>query len=309
MDEAGVLAHRQRTFVDIAGAARGGELFGRLDAVAAQRPFAAGPALDEAVAPRSDHRARPDQAGGDVGDFRKLRVVAVAVDDRLLEIRMQRRFDRGEKAGAEQDAVGAERQRGDETAAVRVAAGRQHRDRRHRVDHHGEKRHAGHPADMAAALGTLRDNNVGACLCRAFGFRHGAGHVGDQSARLVRAVEIRAQILLGLRPGKLNDRRPQFERGRNAVLARREQQKIEPERFVGLPPDAGGAFDDLLGLELIAAECAEAAGVGHRRNQFGRRCRPHAAQRHGVLDLQQIADWGFDHPASLAALFFGCGAA
>ena len=68
-----------------------------------------GPALDEAIAPRARHRARPDQARGDVGDFGKLGVVAVAVDDRLLEVRVQRRFHAREEPRAEQDALRAER--------------------------------------------------------------------------------------------------------------------------------------------------------------------------------------------------------
>jgi hypothetical protein len=111
--------------------------------------------------------------------------VAVAVDDRLLEILMQRRFHGGEEAGAEQNAVGAERQRCGQAAAVRIAASSEHRHRRHGVDHHGEQRHARHPADVAAAFGALRDDDVGAGLHRALCFRHRASHVGDETADLV----------------------------------------------------------------------------------------------------------------------------
>ncbi len=88
VDEARVLPHRQRSFIDIAGIARRPELGNRLGTMLPQRPFPSGPALDELVASRARHRARPDQARRNIGNFRKLRVVAVAVDDRLLEIRM-----------------------------------------------------------------------------------------------------------------------------------------------------------------------------------------------------------------------------
>ena len=40
-------------------------------------------------------------ARGDIWDFRKLGVVTVAVDDRLFEVRMQRRLRAGEKPGAD----------------------------------------------------------------------------------------------------------------------------------------------------------------------------------------------------------------
>ena len=41
--------------------------------------------------------AGPDLACGDIRDLGELGVVAVAVDDRLLEVRMQRRLDGGEE--------------------------------------------------------------------------------------------------------------------------------------------------------------------------------------------------------------------
>ena len=50
----------------------------------------------------------------------------------------------------------------DKPAPVGDPAGRQHRNRRDRIDHHRHQRHARLPADMPAALGALRDDDVGA---------------------------------------------------------------------------------------------------------------------------------------------------
>jgi len=90
VDQSGVLPHRKRALVLIAGLARSVEPFERLGPVLSQGPFPAGPALDKAIAPRPRHRAGPDETCRDVGYHRELRVMAVAFDDRPLEIRMQR---------------------------------------------------------------------------------------------------------------------------------------------------------------------------------------------------------------------------
>src|SRR5262249_52578636 len=129
----------------------------------------------------------------------------------------------------------------------------------------------------------------------------GSGHVGDEAASLVRALDIGAQVLLRLRPGELHDRGPQCERGGETVFPYTEQKKVEPERFIRLLANGCGALLDLLGAQTMAAQRAEAAGIGHGGNKFRVGARSHPAQGDGVLDTQQFADWGLDHHTLLSS--------
>ena len=146
---------------------------------------------------------------------------------------------------------------------------------------------------MPAAFGALRDDDVGTSLRRAFGLRDVSGHVSDDAAGFVRTIELRAQILPRPRPSELHHRRPQVEGGGKAVFPRVEQKKIRPERLVGLLPDRGDAFADLLRGQVMAAHGAEAAGIANGGRKLRRRCRPHAAQRDRVFDIQKFAELAF----------------
>src|SRR5262245_48699390 len=59
VDQAGILSHRQHGLVDVAALARRLHAGERLRAIAAQGPLPARPAIDETVAARARHRARP----------------------------------------------------------------------------------------------------------------------------------------------------------------------------------------------------------------------------------------------------------
>jgi hypothetical protein len=77
---------------------------------------------------------------------------------------VKRRLHRCQEAGAKQNSFRAERQRGDQAAPVGKAPSCEDRNRRDRIDDHWDERHAGHPANMTAALGTLRNDDIGAGL-------------------------------------------------------------------------------------------------------------------------------------------------
>src|SRR5205085_9843700 len=62
-------------------------------------------------------------------------------------------------------ALSAERERGDEAAAVDDRAGGEDRDA-HRVDRLRDQRHRRHPTGVAAGFGALRDDGVAARLLR-----------------------------------------------------------------------------------------------------------------------------------------------
>jgi hypothetical protein len=109
--------------------------------------------------------------------------------------------------------------------------------------------------------------------------------------------EIGGEVLVGPCPRELHHGRAQRERHGEAVLARVEQQEIEPERAVGLRTDRVGALADLLRGLIVAAERAETAGARDRRDQLGVRRRAHAAQGDRVIDVEEVADRRSNHVA------------
>ena len=97
---------------------------------------------------------------------------------------------RGDEAGADPHAVGAERERGGQAPPVEDAAGR---DDRHlvadRVDDLGDERHGRDLAGVAAGLGALGDDDVAAGLDRRDGVAHLAAHVDDEHVAAVAEVD------------------------------------------------------------------------------------------------------------------------
>ena len=246
VDQAGILAHRQRSFVGIAASACRLDGGMRLGPPLAQGPFPPRPPLDEAVAPRARHRAGPDFSGCDVGNLREQRIVTVAVEDRLLEIGMQRGFRAGEKARSQQDSVGSERQRRGKATPVGDAARRQHRNRADRIDHHRHERKACLPAHVSTTLGALRDDDVGAALRRTHGFGHSTGHERHLAPCRMRPRDMALHVLIGPRPGERHDRRSQCQRRGKAFLAHIEDEEIQRKRLIGALPDRGRSGPDLV---------------------------------------------------------------
>ena len=235
-----------------------------------------------------------------------MRVVAVTVHDRLLEVGVQRRLRARQEARAKQDALRTKRQRRHQTAPVGEAACGENRDGSDRVDHHRDQWHAAHPADVTTSLAALRNDDVGPCRRTTHRFFHRARHIGDLAPRLVSAVEIGLQFLIGSRPGELHHGRLEFEGRGERVLACIEQQEVQSERFVRCLAGCRRALADLLRRQRMTAHRAEPARSrycgGHRR----RRRPSHAAEGDRVVDLQQAADRRPDHatlPANCYARF------
>jgi len=130
---------------------------------------------------------------------------------------------------------------------------------------------------VAAPLGALRDDDVGAGFGRADGFRHGSGHVSDEAAHFVGALEISSQVLLRPRPGELHDRRSQLKGSGKTVFPCVEEKKIQSERLVRLLANGGGSLPDLLRAQVMATERSEPSGIGYGGNELGRGGRSHAA--------------------------------
>ena len=125
-----------------------------------QRPFAPRPALDKLVALSARHRAGPDPLAGEIGNLGQHGVVAVAFDDRLFEVRMNRRFRRSHETGAEQHTFSSKSQRRRQAAAVGDSAGGENRQRRDGVDHHRHQRQRRHPNHMPSGFRALRHQDV-----------------------------------------------------------------------------------------------------------------------------------------------------
>ena len=92
----------------------------------------------------------------------RIGLVAARRDDALLGGLQRRRLLRGIEARADQHAVGAEHQRGGEPAPIRDAARGRDRNAARRIDHRRHQRKCAARNAVAAGLGALRDQHVGA---------------------------------------------------------------------------------------------------------------------------------------------------
>ena len=94
------------------------------------------------------------------GGARHHRALLVERHHPLLVVVVAVRLGRGDEARAHPHALGAQRQRRRDAAAVGHAARRQHRARRHRVHHRGDQHQPGDAAGVAARLVALGDHHV-----------------------------------------------------------------------------------------------------------------------------------------------------
>lgn len=240
----------------------------RLRAALAQLPLPAGPLADQTVPPHAGHGAGPDAAGDEIGDLREVGVMAVARDDGLLGEAGQRRLGGGEKAGAEQDALGPEGEGGGEAATVGDASCGEHRQRCHGVDGHGDEGECRHQADVATAFGALRHDDVGAGSGSSHRLRYLTDHVHHQRSGRVGSPENGLQRLVKARPRERCNRRPLGQHGVNGGVIGCEQKQVEAEGLGGKRANPSGRLLDLRGAEATAAENTETARVRDGGNQF-----------------------------------------
>src|ERR1700730_1258491 len=152
--------------------------------------------------------------------------MTVALYNRLLEVRMQWRFHACQESRAKQNSLCAEGQRRDKTPSVGKTSCGEYRNWSDRVDDHGNKGHAAHPAHVTTALTALGDDDICPSFRRAHRLLNRSRHIGDFTACLVGTVEIRLELLVGSSPGELHDGGAEIESCGEAVLARVEQKKI-----------------------------------------------------------------------------------
>ena len=191
-----------------------------------------------------------------------------------------------------QIAVGAERQRGGEAAAVEDAPGGHDRHAvADRVDDLGDEREGGDLPGVPACLGALRHHQVAAGLDGAHGVLDLAAHADDDHAVAVAQVDD-----LG------RDAEPRHEGGRTALDDRSSTCSVMPPGIAvrrstpkGLSVAVAHGGD--LGRHLLVAhggraEAAEAAGVRDGGRQFGIGDTAHSGQHDGVLDAEQLGEAG-----------------
>jgi hypothetical protein len=98
------------------------------------------------------------------------------------------------------------------------------------------------------------------------------------------------QRLIHLSPRERYDPRPFGQDRGHGVVGRREEEQIQPKRFLGQLSDAGGVRGDLSRREAAAAQHPEPAGVADRRDQLRRRVRrTHASLHHRMVHPDQGA--------------------
>ena len=145
---------------------------------------------------------------------------------------------------------------------------------------------------MAAALGALGDDDVGAGVGRAPGLVNGRDHVHHAGTRRVGPGEERGQVELGPWPGCREYGRSGGEHrvdGRGVGL---EQQQVESERTIGGGADGAGQLRDLVRRATGAALDAQAAAVANRDDQLGAGATAHPAEHNRVLDAEKLAGSG-----------------
>ena len=161
--------------------------------------------------------------------------------------------------------------------------------------HHRNERQRRHPAYMAAALGALRDDGVGAGFDAGQRLRYAARHVGDLAARIPGASNPGFHVLVGARPGERHGGRAFVQGGLETLFFGVKDQKIQGERAVGLAPDFGGGSLYLGRAETVASHGAQPAGFRNRGDERRRMDRSHAAEKDRVVDVEHVADRCSDH--------------
>jgi hypothetical protein len=100
--QAGVLAEKQGSMLGVACSTGGRHFSGDLRPLLPQLPFPPRPSLNQRIPPRAGHGARPDTPGNEIGDLRQVSIMAIASQDGLFEMRMERGLRRRQEARPQQ---------------------------------------------------------------------------------------------------------------------------------------------------------------------------------------------------------------
>ena len=209
----------------------------------------------------------------------------------LLVVRMGTRLGAGQKPSAQHGRLRPQRQDGNHAAGIGDAAGG---DDRPRGDGIHDPRDQGQGGDfsghVAARLDALRDDDVHAGGRRPSGLRDRADLMEDLHARGVGTPHVRRRIA----PEEREDGHALFQADGDLILDGEVEEQVHAERLGGERPHAA----DLLAEDRRRAELclqdAEAAGVAHRRDEFGAgQVGPHRRGDDRVFDPQHVAESGF----------------
>jgi hypothetical protein len=250
------------------------------------------------------HEVRPDNARHHVVGSRRAgrhdrgprleadRLLGLGLEDQPLPALVRRRLLRCQETGAHVGAGGAEGERRGEAAAVGYSAGREHGDRRDRVDHlrdEGDCAHAGCHT-LATRLGALRYQDVDAELGGLAGLSDRVDLVDDLGPGGVRSLDERARVAKGE-----GDRgRLYLERCLEGVLVQGWDDVVDNER-------PGGECADPVDLREQTVACAEdrgkradRSGLRNGGDQLGRAGRPDRSLQNRGLDVEQLTEGGAD---------------
>ena len=219
----------------------------------------------------------PD-ASGDDG------IAVPGLEKRRFVVGVNGAFLAHQQAGAHLNAAGAQRQRGGHLPSVRNAA--RCNDRKvHRVHHLGNQRHGGHFSHMAAALGALRDQRIGARFFQMPGQKGGGHHGNHRDARLLPLGQILSGIACtgGYHPDTLLH----HDLGKGVRLGMHEHD-VHAKGLVGPFTTAADVGPQLLGVHAAGTDQAQRARVGTGGGKLAGGNVGHAALNNGVSGTQKF---------------------
>ena len=195
-------------------------------------------------------------------------------------------FLRGDEAGADPDALGAEGQRGCQSAAIDDGACGDHRDL-HGIHDLGHKGHGCDPAGVAAGLGALGHDGVKTAVLAGLGVAHGAAHIHDLEACRMKAVD---EVARGDAEARNEGRGPLLDDDVGRLLEGFGDggQEVDAEGLLRQLADLAHLVADFLRAAACHAERSKAAGFGHGGADFGVGNTPHSREENRVFYAEHV---------------------
>jgi hypothetical protein len=187
--------------------------------------------------------------------------MAIARQNGLLEVRMQRGLRRGQETRAKQDAGGSQRECRRQAAPVGDAASGKNRFGGHRRNHLRDQHHRTHHTHMPATFTPLGHDDIGACLCRPHGIVEPGGHMHHVCTHIMCPSEHVVEGLVGSRPSKRGHSRSQCQDRVQRHLITEKEQHVESKRGRREFADAGRVLAEFSWTTSARPQCAEASGV------------------------------------------------